>query len=358
LMLAFFATTTLAQEVNVEVDENQTVVVDAQQLEDASKTLDTESEKHEGKLKKSLKKISEGFKNMAKDLKANKDKPKKKLTLRSVLLKAGKGATFVSIQTARPFVNVSSFLKGFFERPSKNADEVEFMKLFLKHEDKFSDLWKNIDHIYNVDQATELFTQRVDSIIAEKNEVISKDLVEHFSTSGEEFSEENIVNFINNHEAYQELKPILGDITVDQIDHLEDIELMADPMKILGASRITIVEGVSAFALKTMIPKMIISIVSKSLGGTVLAVGLIADAGMITSTLMCTMNEKVVTQIVDGDEELKEFCQYVVNKSAYQLSVSRLKGYVAGKKFRRKFIKSTEKTKVKIQEKLKRDNRG
>ena len=68
------------------------------------------------------------------------------------------------------------------------------------------------------------------------------------------------------------------------------------------------------------------------------------------------MNKKIKAQIESGDEDIVDFCSYVVNKSAYLISKSRARGYVKGKNFKRKFIKGTAKAEVKLRSiKLKKE---
>lgn len=361
-MIGLFSVNAFAQEVEVELSSGETTTITAVQLEEVSENLDAESEKHEGKFKRTLKKISSGFKAKSQKLKRDKDTPRRKVTFKRIIRGAGKGATFVSIQTARPFVNVTGFFKGFFENPGKNALEVEYMKIFLNHEDKFSDIWRTFDPRLNPDELVKIqlaFQERVESILQEKQEIISKDVMDNLDvllSADEEQMKQNIANFVNEHEAYQEFKPVLGELTADQVDDLENINLIDDPMQVLSAARITAIEGIASYAMKSILPKVALGMIAKSIGGAVLAVGLIADAGMITSALMCTVNKKTIAKIDAGDDELAEFCQYVVNKSAYVISRSRMKGYVSGKKLRRKFIKSSEKVKRKFQRKHKKTN--
>ena len=234
------------------------------------------------------------------------------------------------------------------------------MKIFLNHEDKFSDIWTTFDPRLDADELVKIqlaFEDRVNLIIQEKQDVISKDIMANLDTlldADQDVMKQNIANFVNQHEAYQELIPVLGELTADRVDDLENIDLIDDPMQVLSAARITTVEGIAGYAMKTVLPKLVLGIVAKSLGGAVLAVGLVADAGMITSALMCTVSKKTIAKIDNGDEELAQFCQYVVNKSAYVISRSRMKGYVSGKKLRRKYIKRSERIKRKVQDKLKK----
>ena len=51
------------------------------------------------------------------------------------------------------------------------------------------------------------------------------------------------------------------------------------------------------------------------------------------------------------DEDLKNFCSYVVNRTAYELNKSRAKGYVSGKKFHAKVAAKIKRMKEKRAEK-------
>lgn len=354
-LIGIFSMNAFAQQtVDVELPTGETISVDANQLEQAANDIDAESDKQDGAVKKQLKKISKGFKDFSQKLKKNKDRPKKKLTLKRVLMGAGKATTFVSVQTARPFVNAAGFIKGFFEKPSKNEDKMKYMKFFLKYEDKFSDIWKDFDPRLEEEQKekiVESFKKRANSIVEEKRAIINEDMMAYFSENTELLSNEAVMEFVNNHPEFADVKELVGPIDSECIECLDDLELFADPFAVLNADKITAIEGVAGYAVKTMVPKMVLGIVSKSLGSAVLGVGLVADAGFVTSALMCSMNKKMKSKIDDGDDELAQFCRYVVNKSAYQISKSRMKGYVKGKDFRRKFIKKSEKVKRKFQKK-------
>jgi hypothetical protein len=53
----------------------------------------------------------------------------------------------------------------------------------------------------------------------------------------------------------------------------------------------------------------------------------------------------------DSDKDLKSFCSYVTNKSLYEVTKSRAKGYVSGKKSRAKIEKGLADRKARRQAK-------
>lgn len=384
-LLSAFSLNAFTQEVVVNV-QNEDITITADQLEQVAKDVEVEAEKEgkDSKTKKALKKVSNSFKKFAKKLKKEKSedgekKTKKKLTLNRILYGAGKGATFISTQTLRPFVNMAGFFTGFFEKPGKNQDAKAFLQFFINHEDELDNAWKNTGTIENF---AVVLQEKVEKILIDKQVIIIKDLVRHYTkleVSTETVlktlgispyaSMDNVQNLqevlfaelgpelmffeldsklINEHPEYQELRPLIGDIKDGELESLMSISPDFDLMDLGNRSRIQLHEGLIAFSAKIFIPKMVLSVVSKSLASVVTVAGLVADAGMIASTLMCTVNDKVKLKLENGDEDLVNFCSYVVNKSAYQISKSRAKGFIAGKNLRRKFIKASGKVESKI----------
>jgi len=390
LCVPVFSTTALSQELVVKA-EGQEVVLTAEQLTQAVEDIDREAEKEPrgSKVKKSLKKISKGFKKMVSNLKKNPNKKKRKLNLKRILLGAGKGSTFLSVNILRPFVNVAGFFTGFFEKAGNNQDSKAFLSFFLNHEEQLDDAWKNTG---NVENFAIVLQERIEEILLDKQIIIITDLVEHYTkarpskesvlkTLGISHTSDEAVktipeialealgpelmffeldsDLINEHPEFQELRPLIGDIEGNSIESIMNINPEFDLMDLGNRSRIKLHEGLIAFSAKIFVPRIVLGIVSKAVASAFTATGLVADAGMITSTLMCTMNKKVKAQVENGDEDMVDFCSYVVNKSAYIVSKSRAKGYVKGKAFKRKFIKSSAKTQMKLRsirlKKLKKD---
>lgn len=381
LVVPSFSVSAFAQELTVKTD-GQEVTLTAQQLSDAADQIDSEAEKEPrgSKIKKSLKKVSNGFRDLVEKMKKDPSKTKKKLTLKRALLGLGKGSTWVSMNLFRPFVQVAGFFTGFFEKSTKNQDTKAFLQFFLNHEQELDDAWRNTG---DIETFAVVLQDRVEQILLNKQVVIIADLVEHYTkvkpskesvlkTLGIAYHDDESVKtiqeiafealgpslmffeldagLINEHPEYQELRPLVGDIEADSIESIMNINPEFDLLDLGNRSRIQLHEGLVAFSTKIFVPKIVMGIVSKALASTVTTVGLVSDVGMITSTLMCTMNKDVKAQVEQGDEDMVDFCSYVVNKSAYYVSKSRAKGYVAGKNFKNKFLEKTKKSQKKFKE--------
>src|SRR5690606_6165511 len=55
--------------------------------------------------------------------------------------KLGKGASWLTTATAKPFMNVSGFLTGVFEKREKNKDVQALYQFFLNHSKEFDLLY-------------------------------------------------------------------------------------------------------------------------------------------------------------------------------------------------------------------------
>lgn len=389
-LLMIFSFNLYSQEIQVEInDRGDEITMTADQLDEIANDIDSEAETQDSKVKRMLKKIGKGFKNLSKSLKKDKDrnrnKKKRKISLKSILRGAGKGSTFISVNLLKPFVNVAAYFTGLFERPGKNQDSKAFLQFFLNHEEELDEKWRGTG---TVEKYAEVLQASVEEILLEKQIVIIQDLFMHYvkveasrdsvlKTLGIEpqasyesiktiqeiaFAElgpelmffEIDPDLINNHPEYQELRPLLGDIEGNDLDSIMTFNPSFDLLSLGNRSRIQLHEGLIAFSAKIFVPKIVIGIVSKSVASAIMGVGLIADAGFVTSSLLCTMNKKMKKKIKDGDEDLINFCSYVVNKSAYEISKSRAKGYVKGKNSRRSLIKGFEKFKRKFRRKKKK----
>lgn len=393
LLLGSFSLNALSQDVVLDV-QGEEVVLSATQIDQVANELDKEAqlEKQDSKVKKALKKVSKSFKNFAKKLKKDeakdKTKTKKKISLSKILQGVGKGATFVSINTMKPFVNMAGFFTGLFERPGKNEDAKAFLQFFLNHEEELDNAWKNTG---TIDNFAVVLQEKVQRILLNKQVIIIKDLVKHYTNL--DISDESVLktlgivpyaemasvkniqeilfeelgpelmyftvdtNLINEHAEFQELRPLIGDIEGKDFDSLMNITPEFDLLSLGNRGRIQLHEGLIAFSSKIFVPRIVLSLVSKSIASVVTVVGLAADAGMIASTLICTTNTKTKDKMANGDEDMINFCSYVVNKSAYSVSKSRAKGYISGKNFRRTLIKSSGKVERKLRKnKVEKEN--
>ena len=369
IMLFFGVQHVKAQE-TIEVTQVEKEIV-AQELEKAA-----ESDQHDSKTKAYLKKIAEVFKgskgSQEVELQENKQdcencnqEKKKSGLLKKIGMKLGKGAAWLTTTTAKPFMSAASFIKGAVEKESKNKELVALYQFFLNHEDEFNELYLEAGL---PEEMIELMLLKVEEITERKSRIIIKDFLSQLGIKKEipedlkdfELSAEEIalidpdkidVSYINNHPEYKELRPILGDITKDDLMDIVmsgylDRAISFDNYK--GAIP-SIPELVGTVVGQLFIPKMALGIVSNTLAGLYFTPVLAANIGTGVSAAIC-MQQKTRNQM-KSDEELKSFCSYVVNRSAYELKKSRAKGYVAGKKFHSKVKEKIQRMKEKRAEK-------
>lgn len=365
-----FSQENVGQEATLEIQgaDGSVQEVKASDLDKASDELAKEAQSEQDPKKRNLlQKLSLEFKKMsqgAKELfKKKEGKKKKKINIKTIGRAVGKGATFVSTQTARPFINAAGFLTGFFEKPEKNEEAVAFLNFILNHDEDLKDVYKEAS---TPEDYLNKLQAKIDEILVLKSAIILQDTlatlgqpvaigcvlktlgVEPYATDTSISDLEHVVDMlainaeeikpelINEHPEFQELKPLVGELNQEQTMDLllnGSLELDVDGDAILNGSRIKLGEAVGAYAGQLFLPKMVTGIVSKSLGGIVGATTLVADLGFAASASMCLAHKKTKEK-VGVDPEVTEFCSYIVNKSAYVLSRSRAKGYVAGKKFK------------------------
>lgn len=345
-----------AQEVK-EVSEGDLQVV-AQDLEKES-----ESDKHDSKTKKLLKKVAASFKAAPQKIKLEAQKlddcdtcenlTKTGVVFRNIGMKVGKGSAWLTTTTSKPFIQAAGFVTGVFEKKEKNQDIVALYQFFLNHS-------KDMDKLY-VDAGTpeelaELMLAQIEVIIQKKSRIILKDTLVALGVTRElpedladfELTEEEIASIdfeklspdlINNHPEYQEVKAIVGEVTEDE---LNDIIMSGYFDKTIGfdnykAAMPKIHEGVVMIVGQIMGPKIVLGVISTSLAGLYATPVILADIGTGVSTAVCL--QKKNQEKFEKDKDLRAFCSYVVNRSAYQLMKSRAKGYVAGKNTRAKIEK-------------------
>lgn len=340
---------------------------------------------------KTLVQLSSAFRELADDLEQDRAEAKKpiKLKLRKLLLGASKGLTAVSVHSARPFMASAGFLKGFFQKVEKNQDSFEFLSFYLNHTKKFDNLYKTVD---SLEEYSEKTFEIIETILVEKMRIIAQDSLNKLLEKNEnddliKISKDSILislgldkkvvdqralslsqiassyigefnisyyspDLINEHPEYQEVRGILGDFSADDLNTL----FMSDSTNAIGekaasldfesimeGAKISIAEGLGAFAAQLFIPKIVLGTISKSVGNIVFLPILAADLGFISSALVCSLNKNVQASIASGDEELKSFCNYTLIKSAYIMSRSKARGFVSGKKAKVKFLNFTRK---------------
>lgn len=330
---------------------------------------ESENSEHDGKTRRHLKKVAEAFKNSSQkiqlEVKSLDDcencdgKSKGQVVVRNVGRKLGKASAWLSTTTGKPFMVAAGFLTGIFEKKDKNKDIVALYRFFLNHSKDFDKLYLEAG---TPEEMIELMLEKMEEIMEQKSRVILQDFLAHLGIKRElpkdladfELTEEEIgkidmekvtPDFINKHPEYQEVKPIIGEVTQSE---LEDIILSGYFDKSIGFENYKealpkIHEAALTIVGQIFAPKIALGIISKSLVGLYMAPVIVADIGTGISSAICLQKE--TQEKFENDKDLKSFCSYVVNRSAYTLMKSRAKGYVAGKKTREKIEAKIQKRK-------------
>jgi hypothetical protein len=353
LALTFGLGQTYAQEIQ-EIGDSEKEVI--------SRHLDKEAESgdHDSKTKRLLKKLSSAIKNSSEkvvlEIKKLDDcvncesKSKQQVILTNTGRGLGKISAWVSTNTSKPFMGAAGFFTGLFEKKDKNGDLVHLYKFFLNHSKDFDSLYLEAG---TPESMIELMLSQMEVILEKKTRVILKDFLVSVGINRElpedlsdfQLSDEEIASidmdkvspdFINNHPEYAELKPILGPVTDEELNDLImtgyiDTSIGFENYK---EALPKIHEGVVTIVGQFMVPKLALGVLSKSLAGFYSVPVLAADIATGISSAICLQKE--TQSKFEQDQDLRAFCSYVVNKSAYELVKSRAKGYVAGKKMREK----------------------
>ena len=373
MLLIFFMVwglqTAKAQE-TIEVTPAEKEIV-AQELE-----REAESDKHDSKTKAFLKKVAGVFKgsNDTQEVEVasnNEDcadcskKTKAKNFFSKLGKKLGKGAAWLSTTTAKPFMTAAGFVKGSVEKGDKNKDVVALYQFFLNHQEEFDNLYMEAG---TPEEMVELMLLKMEEIMEKKSRLIMKDFLIHLGINKEipeditefELTAEEIasideskidVDFINNHPEYKEVKPLIGEMTKDE---LMDIVTSGYFDKAISfenykAAVPSVPELVGTVVAQIFVPKIALGVISNTLAGLYVAPVVAAQIGTGVSAAICL--QKKNQEKFESDKELKEFCSYVTNRSSYQLMKSRAKGYVAGKKFHQKVADKIKRIKEKRAEK-------
>lgn len=339
-------------------------VIEVQDAEKSSivQNLENESEnkEHDKKTRRQLKKVAEAFKNSSQKIQLEvkslddcdncEGKTKGQVVVRNVGRKLGKASAWLSTTTGKPFMIAAGFVTGLFEKKDKNQDIVALYKFFLNHSKEFDQIYVEAG---TPEEMVELMLSKMEEIMEQKSRVILKDFLLHIGVKREipadlaefELTEEDIEkidmekvkpDFINNHPEYLEVKPIIGEVTQAELEDIIysgyfDKSITFENYK---AALPKIHEAGLMIVGQIFAPKLVLGIISKSLVGIYTVPVVLADIGTGVSAAICMQKE--TQEKFENDKDLKSFCSYVVNRSAYTLMKSRAKGYVAGKNSRAK----------------------
>lgn len=330
---------------------------------------EAESGKHDNKTKKLIKKVAKSIKESSQkmvievkkldDCDNCENKTKEQVVVRNVGRKIGKASAWLTTISSKPFMNAAGFFTGVFEKKDKNQDIVALYQFFINHSKDFDKLYFEAG---TPEEMVEVMLSKIEEIVEKKSHVILKDFMVHLGITREipedlsdfELSEEEIAvidmskvtpDFINNHPEYQEVKPIIGAVTQDE---LTDIIMSGYFDKSIGfdnykAAFPKIHEGVITIVAQIFGPKIVLGLISSSVAGIYAIPVIVADVGTGISVAVC-LQQKTQDKF-ENDKDLSAFCSYVVNRSSYELMKSRAKGYVAGKKLRAKIEKKIQERK-------------
>lgn len=335
------------------------------------------SDQHDTKTREFLKKISEAFKNTKKNIEVEINDMKEdcadcshKEKTRGILTKLGmglgKGASWVSVKTAKPFLTATSFVRGAVEKGDTNQDIVNLFNFFLKHEAEFENLYLEAG---TPDEMMELMLMKMEEIMERKSKIILKDflmyagikkevpesLIEFELTSKElaSISSKLDPSFINKHPEFQDVKPLVGEMTKEDLTDLVSSGYMNKIISLENYEKMvpSLPELIATVVGQLYVPKLALGIISKSLASLYFTPVVLADIGAGVSTAICL--QKDTQEKFGEDKDLKMFCSYVTNKAGLELMKGRAKGYVAGKKFHHKVSEKIQRFKDKRAEKKK-----
>lgn len=319
-----------------------------------SKELEKKSKEngHNNKTKVLLKKISDAIKP------TDGNQAKNKKLLMKIGLSIGNGASWVSTATAKPFMAGAGFIKGSLEKSDKNNDLVSLYKLFLNHESEFDELYKEAA---TPEEFLDIVLLKMESIVEVKVISIVNDFLNQVGIKrdindrrGIELTDEEIASipeellnpdFINNHPEFSEMKNLVGEVSKQElIDALRSGVLYKSVAYDLYQRAIPgRIELISTLVAQINAPKIAINVISSSLAGLYAGPILLADLATGISVTVCQGDG--VREKLNTDEDLRNFCSYVTNRSGYQILKSRAKGYVAGKHFQAKVSEKLKKLK-------------
>lgn len=286
--------------------------------------------------------------------------PKKKQSFFSkVGRKLGKGAAWITTTTAKPFIRAAGFVKGAVEKGDKNQDLLALYKFFLAHQSEFDDLYLQAG---TPKEMLELMLAQMEIIVDRKSDQIMKDFLAHigvkkdisdlssFELSADEIAalDQSKINadYINSHPEYQELRELMGPVTNEEVQDIVTAGYFSKAITFEKYEKAvpTGVELGATIISQIFVPNIALGVVSSTLASLYTAPVVISQLGALASAAVC-IDERTQSKF-KSDDDLRSFCSYVTNRSLYEISKSRAKGYVAGKKFHQKVAKKVAERKA------------
>lgn len=377
LLFSFGVQMALAQEEGViEVTASDKAVI-AENLE-----KEADSDKHPKKIKKVLKKIANIFKSSkttdevegeskVSDCVDCTRKQKIGRFFKKLGIAVGKGSAWLTTTTSKPILTGVGFVVGSVEKRDKNKELLALYTFFLNHQKEFDDLYLEAGA---PDEMVDLALATMEDLIAQKSKPILRDFlkslkldkkipedISEFELSNKEFeSIKSKLNpdVINNHPAYQELRPLIGDITEQELTDLvkDGYYNKSVSIKTYEAAMPNAADLIGTLVGQIAVPRIILGSISGTLASLYTGPVVAAQFGTAISAGICLQEE--IQEKFKKDEEVRLFCSYVINRTGYQLVKGRAKGYVAGKKFHVKIADKIKKYKEKRAAKRAAKNAG
>jgi uncharacterized protein YjiS (DUF1127 family) len=285
--------------------------------------------------------------------------PQKKKFFTRVGRALGRSATWLSVQTMKPFVKAGAFITAVVEKKDNN-NVVALYNLVLKNSGDLDDLYKEAS---TPEEFVDLLIISFQEILEKKSNIILKDTLKALDLGIEipeniadiNWAEADFSNLdpakidpklINDHPEFQDLKPLVGEFTREQIADLI-IQAQFDPeidLSQMSAALPNIPELVGAVIAQMIVPQIVLTKISSSLAGIYALPVLASNVGFGVSVAVC-LNEKT-QQKFEVDEDLRQFCSVATNWSSYEIMKARGKGYVSGKKTKARLKEWNEKRKA------------
>ncbi len=299
---------------------------------------------------------------------------------------AGKVGSIISTKINKPFVASAGFLRGLFQKSSKNQDLYAISRLIVKHEQEIEDAIVNgitddkgnviLERVATMDDLEEALSIIIPGILTKKLLLIMTDVLVEAGVDldlskvtkltdlldlFEELDEEQQATIIesvekidmakvNNHEEFEDLRLLMGDLTSEQLFSLlvtRDLEIpeeleVEEILKKLGLQ--TSIDLVSGVVLGNIASSIVLGQITGALGGIYATVAIASTATHALSVTACLKN----SDLIENDDDFARFCSYVVYASGNELVVGRSKGFVAGKNTRLKIEKLVSKIKANL----------
>lgn len=324
---------------------------------------ESESDKHDKKTKRMFKKVAESFKQAGHSLRVEveslddcancENRPKEQIIITNLGRKLGKLSSAISVATAKPFLRASGFLTGLLEKSNKNQDVAALYELLLKHSQELDQLYLQAG---TPDELVELMLAQVEVIVENKTRIILQDALKtlgicrelpadlsDFELSAEEIASIDqsklIPDLVNKHPEYKELKGLIGEVSQDELNDLIKSGYFGKSISFENYKKALprIHEGVLTLATQVAAPRAVLGVISGTLAGIYATPVALSNIGSGISVAVCI--QKTTQEKFEKDKDLRDFCSFVVNRSAYELTKSRAKGFVSGKNLRQKIEK-------------------